>query len=218
MRKLAEGDYLCQIKDYDEKTNLTVRVVFVHRNGFRRRRLVTSLLDTILFPASELARLYHMRWDIETFYRDFKHTLRATSWHCQSPRSFHQEILVHMIALCMIRIAMLEAGCLMNVSVAQLSFARALTETRLLFKLLVSTADVDLWPSIWAAFVLCCAQHRLRSKPGRQFPRNRQEYRRKSRGLEKRRLGRRPKSKKPSPLPPGPETRKDSKGATYLLS
>jgi len=218
VRKLAEGDYLCQIKDYDEKTNLTVRVVFVHRNGFRRRRLVTSLLDTILFPASELARLYHMRWDIETFYRDFKHTLRATSWHCQSPRSFHQEILVHMIALCMIRIAMLEAGCLMNVSVAQLSFARALTETRLLFKLLVSTADVDLWPSIWAAFVLRCAEHRLRSKPGRQFPRNRQEYRRKSRGLEKRRLGRRPKSKKPSPLPPGPETRKDSKGATYLLS
>jgi hypothetical protein len=40
--------------------------------------------------------------------------------------------------------AMLEASCLVNVSVAQLSFTRALTETRLLFKLLVSTAGVDL--------------------------------------------------------------------------
>jgi hypothetical protein len=218
VHKLADGDYLCEIKDSYDKTTLTVRVVFVHRDGFRRRRLVTSLLDPALFPASELARLYHMRWDIETFYRDFKHTLRALSWHCQSPRSFHQEILVHMIALCLIRIAMLEASSLMKVSVAELSFARALTETRLLFRSLVSTTDVDLWCSIWAAFVLCCARHRVRSKPGRQFPRDRQEYRRKGRGLEKRRPGRSPKNKAATPLPPGPETRKDSRGVAYVLS
>jgi hypothetical protein len=218
VRKLADGDYLCEIKDSYDKTTLTVRVVFVHRDGFRRRRLVTSLPDPVLFPASELASLYHMRWDIETFYRDFKHTLCAISWHCQSPKTFHQELLVHMIVLCLIRIAMLEAGRLANVSVAQLSFARSLTETRLLFKLLVSTAAVDLWASIWAAFVLCCTRHRVRSKPGRQFSRDRQEYRRKSRGLEERRPGRRPKNKEATPLPPGPETRKDSKGATFLLS
>jgi hypothetical protein len=106
----------------------------------------------------------------------------------------------------------------MKVSVAQLSFARALTESRLLFKLLVSAADVDLWPPIWAEFVADCARHRVNSKPGRQFPRDRQEYRRKSCGLEKHRPGRRPKNKKATRLPPGPETRKDSKGNTYLLS
>jgi hypothetical protein len=218
VRKLADGDYLCEIMDSHTKTILTVRVVFVHRNGFRRRRLVTSLLDPILYPASELARLYHMRWDIETFYRDFKHTLSATSWHCQTPICFHKELLVHMIALCLIRIAMIEASCLANVSVAQLSFARALTETRLFFRMLVSTGDVDLWSTIWAALVQACAAHRVYSKPGRQFTRNRQEYRRKSRGLEKRRPGRRPKNKEATPLPPGPETRKDSRGATFLLS
>jgi hypothetical protein len=218
VRKLAEGDYLCEIQDSYDKTTLTVRVVFVHRDGFRRRRLVTSLLDPVAFPASELAHRYHLRWDIETFYRDFKHTLRALSWHCQSPGSFHQELLVHMIVLCLIRIAMLEASVLKNVSVAELSFARALTETRLLFGSLVSTADVDLWSSIWAAFVLCCARHRVRSKPGRQFPRDRQEYRRKSRGLRKRRPGRSPKNKAATPLPPGPETRKDRRGVAYLLS
>ena len=57
---------------------------------------------------------------------------------------------MHMIALCLIRTAMIEASRLANVSVGQLSFARALTETRLFFKLLLSTADVLLWPSIWA--------------------------------------------------------------------
>jgi hypothetical protein len=139
LRTLAQGDYLCQIKDYNDNTTLTVRVLFVHRNGFRRRRLVTSLLDPVLFPASELARLYHMRWDIETFYRDFKHTMQATSWHCHTPKSFHQELLAHMITLCLIRIAMIEASHLANVSVTQLSFARALAETRLFLKLLLST-------------------------------------------------------------------------------
>jgi Transposase DDE domain len=218
-QKLAEGDYLCEIKDsHKKKATLTVRVVFVHRNGFRRRRLVTSLLDPDLFPASELARLYHMRWDIETFYRDFKQTLRATSWHCHTPSSFHQEIMVHMIALCLIRIVMFEAGRLKNLSVAQLSFARALTETRLFLKLIMSAGDECLWSSIRAEYVQCCARHRVDSRPGRQFSRDRQEYRRKSRGLEKRRRGRKPKFKTASPLPLQPETRKDSRGNTYLLS
>lgn len=217
-QKLAEGDYLCEINDSHNKATLTVRVVFVHRNGFRRRRLVTSLLDPNLFSASDLARLYHMRWDIETFYRDFKQTLRATSWHCHTPNSFHQEILVHMIALCLIRIAMFEAGRLKKLSVAQFSFARALTETRLFLKLLMSAGDVGLWPSTWEEFVRRCARHRVHSKPGRQFSRDRQEYRKKSRGLEKQRRGRKPKFKTASPLPLKPETRKDSKGNTYLLS
>ena len=218
VRTLAPGDYLCHIKDYNDKTTLTVRVVFVHRNGFRRRRLVTSLLDPSLFSATELARLYHMRWDIETFYRDFKHTLRATSWHCHTPTSFHQELLVHMIALCLIRIAMLEASRLPNLSVGQISFARALTETRLFLKLLLSTAEAFLWPSVWAAFLHSCARHRVQFKPDRQFPRDRQQYRRKSRGLERRPPGRKPKYNATTPRPPEPETLKDRKGRIFLLS
>ena len=141
LRTLGQSDYLCQIKDSHDHTTLTVRVLFVYRKGFRRRRLVTSLLDPILFPASELANLYHMRWDIETFYRDFKHTMQATCWHCRTPTTFHQELLVHMIVVCLIRIAMLEASQLANVSVGQLSFARALTETRLFFQLLLSAGS-----------------------------------------------------------------------------
>jgi len=222
LKTFGPGDYLCQIKDSHNKTTLIVRVVFVYRNGFRRRRLVTSLLDPILFPASELAPLYHLRWDIETFYREFKHTLRATSWHCQTPTSFHQELLMHMIALCLIRIAMLEASRSANVSVGQLSFARALTETRLFFKLLLSTAEPLLWPSVWAIFVQGCARHRVQFKPDRQFPRNRQQYRRKSRGLDRRRPGRKRKATSLLPLQAEtlnkPETLKDRKGRVFLLS
>jgi hypothetical protein len=215
LSKLGQSDYLCEIKDYNKKTILVVRVVFVHRDGFRRRRLVTSLLDPAMFPPAELARLYHLRWDIETFYRDFKCTLRATSWHCQSPQTFHQELLVHMIVCCLVRMAMLEGSCRHNLSIGQLSFTRALTETRLFMKKLLATAQVWLWASIWIMYVQCCVQHRVKYKPDRQFPRDRQEYRRKSRGLEKRHPKR--KYKEASPLLK-PETRKDAKGQIFLLS
>jgi hypothetical protein len=220
---LGPGDYLCQITDSTDKTTFTVRVVFVYRNGFRRRRLVTSLLDPTLFPVSELANLYHLRWDIETFYRDFKHTLQTTSWHCKTPTSFHQELLVHMIALCLIRLAMLEASRLVNVTVRQLSFARALTETRLFLKSLLSTADVFLWSSLYADFVLCCSRHRVKFKPDRHFTRDRQQYRKKSRGIvEPRRKGRK---RKPTLMPTSElvtvfksETLRDSKDRVFLLS
>lgn len=219
LRTIGQSDYLCQIMDSHDHTTLIVRVLFVYRKGFRRRRLVTSLLDPSLFPASDLANLYHMRWDIETFYRDFKHTLRATSWHCHTPTSFHQELLVHMIVLCLIRIAMLQASQLAKVSVGLLSFARALTETRLFFKLLLANDDKNRWASIWAAFVECCARYRLKIKPNRQFPRDRQQYRRKSRGLERKRPGRKPIATKAVPsLLARPETLKNSKDGLYLLS
>ena len=197
---------------------MTVRVVFVYRNGFRRRRLVTSLLEPALYPAAELAQLYHMRWDIETFYRDFKHTLRATSWHCQTPTTFHQELIMHMIVVCLIRIAMLDASRLKNGPVSSLSFARALTEARLFLKAIISVAANILWSLVWTQLVRSCSHQRVRSIPDRRFTRDRQEYRRKSRGLEKRRRGRKPKPTALRTQLPEPESFKNRKGEIYLLS
>ena len=218
LRTLGQSDYLCQIKDSHDHKALIVRVLYVYRKGFRRR-LVTSLLDPILFPASQLANLYHMRWDIETFYRDFKHTMCTTCWHCRKPASFHQELLVHMIVLCLFRIAMLEASQLVKVCVGQLSFARALTETRLFFKLLLSAGQNYRWTFIWAAFVKCCARYRVKAKPNRHFTRDQQEYRRKSRSLERKRPGRKPKATKAFPsLLSRPEILKNRRDGAYLLS
>ena len=219
LRTLGQSDYLCQIKDSHDHSTLIVRVLFVYRKGFRRRRLVTSLLDPIAFPASELANLYHMRWDIETFYRDFKHTMKATCWHCRTPTTFHQELLVHMIVVCLIRIAMLEASQLAKVCVGHLSFARALTETRLFFQLILSSGQSNSWTFMWAAFVKYCAKYRVKIKPNRQFPRDRQQYRRKSRGLERKRPGRKPKATKAVPsMLSRPETLKNRRDGVYLLS
>jgi hypothetical protein len=145
--------------------------------------------------------------------------MQATSWHCRTPTSFHQELLVHMIVVGLIRITMLEASQLANVAVGQLSFARALTETRLFFQLLLSSGKENRWASIWTAFVKCCAKYRVKIKPNRQFPRDRQQYRKKSRGLKRKRQGLKPKATKAAPsLLSKPETLKNRRDGVYLLS
>lgn len=218
LQELGPGDYICSIADsYNGKT-LDARIIFVYRNGFRRRRLITSLLDPSLYPSAELAQLYHMRWDIETFYRDFKNTMRATSWHCQTPATFQKEILVHMISICLIRTAMLAAGRMKNAPVSSFSFARALTETRRFLSSIVSMAKSLPWTLVYGRFILACARHRVTIKLGRQFSRDRQEYRRKSRGLLRKHPGRKPRLKLTIPPMPLPEVFKDLMGRCFLLS
>jgi len=145
--------------------------------------------------------------------------MRTTSWHCRTPTTFHQELLVHMIVVCLIRIAMLEASHLAKVSVGQLSFARALTETRLFLKILLSAAEQNRWATIWTAFVTSCAKYRVKIKPNRHFPRDRQEYLRKSRGLVRKRRGRKPNATNATPSSwSRPETLKNRRDGVYLLN
>lgn len=180
IRKLAAGDYLCRLTRGDQ--SLVVRVCYVERPGFRRRRLVTSLLDAEQFPASQLAGLYHWRWGVETFYRDFKHTLQATHWHCRTPTTFEQELILHLITVCLIRIAMREAARQIGVPVAQLSFARCLTQIRLFFRRLGRRPTAH-WPALYADLIHACTTFLVAIKPGRRFSRDRQQYRRKARGF-----------------------------------
>lgn len=168
-----------------------------------------SMVETI---REILERRFHT---LAALIRDFKCCLSATCWHCQTPQSFHRELLMHMIVCCLIRIAMLSACRQVGLSVGQLSFSRALTETRLFLKLLL--AKVNCWEENWARYIQCCAQFHVRYKPNRQYSRDRQEYRRKARGLEKRNNKTGRKYREPSPLSL-PETRKDAKGHVILLS
>jgi len=82
--------------------------------------------------------------------------------------------------------------------------------------LIVSGAVGLPWPLVWEQYVCSCARHRVKFKPDRQFSRNRQQYRRKSRGLEVKRPGRKPGSAQPQP--PRTETFEDGNGRVFLLS
>ena len=218
--RLGDHDYLVEIRDSKAPSArpLRLRLVYVYRRGFRRRRLLTSLLDPTCHPAPELAALYHLRWDIETFYRDFKQTMQARTWHCQHPGSFAKELAMHMILVVLVRRAMLAAAESRGVQPARISFARALTEARVLLRRLPACLPEEAREAC-RQMVAECARYLVAVRPGRQYPRDRQVYRAKARGIRQRRRGRPPKPKPPDPPENSrPETLTCCNGVTYALS
>jgi len=220
LKRLGKHDYLVEIRDSDQDSDatMTLRLLYAYRRGFRRRRILTNLLDPIKYPPQELATIYHLRWDIETFYRDFKETMQARTWHCQTPDTFEKELTMHMIAVVLIRSTMLEAARKRRARPARLSFSRALTEARV-FLGRVAGAAVQVARMAYRDFVRQCSRYLVIVKPGRGFSRNPQQYRAKARGLDKK-PGRRPR---PSPEPFAfenfmTETISNGKGDTYALN
>ena len=73
-------------------------------------RLITTLLDEKRYPAQELVRLYHQRWEIETSYLELKSTilggrvLRATT-----PAGVAQEVYALLITYQALRTALSDA-------------------------------------------------------------------------------------------------------------
>ena len=58
---------------------------------------VVTNLDADSFPAPELKKLYHMRWGIETSFRELKHTLGLLHFHAKKTESVLQEIFASLI-------------------------------------------------------------------------------------------------------------------------
>ena len=78
---LEDGSYLANLKSRPDKhqggAEMTIRVIdyCIYNNDreiIASGRLVTSFLDAVLYPASELAKLYHERWEIEIGYDELK--------------------------------------------------------------------------------------------------------------------------------------------------
>jgi len=195
--QLGPGDYLCEIESYSSKgkrlkkadrKKITVRVIYVQRNGFPRRRLVTSMLDPVQYPAHEIAEIYHQRWHVETFYRDFKIQMEGNLWHCKRLDTFYKELLSKFILITLTRIAMAEAAKKRRIEPGRLSFAKAFSCTKVfLFRVTQGHRTVR---ELYKDLVKEISENEIHSKSGRSYPRDNQERRRKSRGLERKKVGR----------------------------
>src|SRR5207247_2325632 len=84
VERLGPGDAIVELRPShatraahpDLPATLRVRAVRVHHRGFRPYVLLTSLLDAAVYPAAELAALYHERWELELTFDELKtHTL-----------------------------------------------------------------------------------------------------------------------------------------------
>lgn len=100
----------------------------VGRPGRRTRvvTLVTTLLDPEAYPAAELARLYGLRWGVETDLRHLKQTMKMEILHCQTVAGVEKELAVFALVYNLVRRVMEEAGRRQGVDADRVSFVDAL--------------------------------------------------------------------------------------------
>ena len=95
--------------------------------GFRTHSvlLVTTLLDSVKYPAGELAKLYLRRWEMELCFRHLKTTLQMDVLSCKTPAMIERELRMHFLVHNVVRRVALEAAQRHGVPVQRISFAGA---------------------------------------------------------------------------------------------
>lgn len=103
-------------------------------------RLVTTLLVPCRYPALELIRLYHQRWEIETVYLELKSSiLDGRVLRARTPAGITQEVYALLVTYQTLRTAMTDATNTADIDPDRASFTVALNAAR---DLLVQAAGV----------------------------------------------------------------------------
>lgn len=77
--------------DFESPYTLNLRVVRIMLDTGEYETLVTSL-DRKLFPSNVIKELYHMRWGIETSFRELKYNIGLVNLHAKKAELIQQEI------------------------------------------------------------------------------------------------------------------------------
>ena len=135
---LADGSYLSTIHlgkndRLLRRPGKQVRVIrYVHRDANRPgcgevHVLLTSLLDAVEHPAIELIELYHVRWQEEIAFSEWKVVLgENTKLRSQSPAMVRQEIWGKLMSFFVVRTLIFEASAVAEVEPRGISFTGAL--------------------------------------------------------------------------------------------
>ena len=139
IERLPDGSCLAKVypSSYDrdkDRKGIVVRVIEYTlddplRTGHgETHRLLTNLLDYMMFPAMELICLYHERWEEEQVYdeqkthQDPRRPTKPAHFRSQTPEGVEQEIYALSLAHFVVRALMLEAAKQENQDADRLSF------------------------------------------------------------------------------------------------
>jgi hypothetical protein len=111
LHRHRDGSYLSQWMGTPVRV-IEAEITIATSNGTRTGtyRLITTLLDACDYPALDLVKLYHQRWEIESAYLEIKstilggHVLRA-----RTPTGITQEVYALLITYQILRQAMTDA-------------------------------------------------------------------------------------------------------------
>ncbi len=168
-QRLADGSYLSHVTVYDAQRHptgqrLPIRVIEYTfddpaRPGYQKlHRLLTTLLDPVLYPALDLIYLYHERWEIELVIDeiDTHQRLLATPLHSHKPAGVRQELFGLLLAHYLVRATMYHAARTVAIDPDRLSFitaVRLITEAVAEFQLLAPTFHPRLWQRLLSDLV-----------------------------------------------------------------
>lgn len=140
VENLGPGDDLVEIKvsraarskEPSLPKTWLVRAIRYQRNGFPPQILLTSLLDPIKYPATEVISLYHERWEIEIGYDEIKTELleREETIRSKTPKGVAQELWGVFLAYNLIRVEMEQVADESAVEPTRISFTVAMRMIR----------------------------------------------------------------------------------------
>jgi hypothetical protein len=135
---LVDGSYLTWIyrdQAHHSGERMLVRVITytftdprIPGAGEQTYRLMTTLLDPFLYPALDLAVLYHERWHVELVIDEARTHLRLSARTLRSltPEGVIQEIYALLIAHIVVRTLMLRAASQADIAPTQISFTQTI--------------------------------------------------------------------------------------------
>jgi hypothetical protein len=140
-KRLPDGSYLSRIYPSQQdqrrgRNGIVVRVIEYRLEGVEGAeplyRLATTILDHELAPATELAALYHERWEIETAFDELKTHLRGAHivLRSKTPDLVRQEFYGLLMAHFAVRGLMHEAALRADKDPDRLSFLHAVRVVR----------------------------------------------------------------------------------------
>jgi len=148
---------------------MKARVLEYQRPGFRVSWLITSLLDTQVYPYEDLVNLYHQRWRQETCHREWKHTLELNNLRSHKAGELLKEVLVQLTINNVLRWVQAQAAGV-NLRPVDLQFLE--TKRLVLGHVCVMTVvPVGLLPELYRELLVQVGRCRIRVRPDRSYPR-----------------------------------------------
>jgi hypothetical protein len=148
-----------------------ITTTIIDANNERRTiTVVTTLLDSELYPKQEILELFRARWHCELDLRSVKTMMGMEHLSCRSPDMARKEVWTYFLAYNLIRCHMARAAYKHNVLPRKLSFnnARIAIET---FTLAVIGVTPALAHEFYNETLNTIASHRVGNRPGRAEPR-----------------------------------------------
>ena len=131
---------------------------------------VTSLMDAKVYTKRKLAMLYHVRWQIETSYLEFKQTFHADVLRSKTVDNVYKEMAAHVLAYQLVRRLIAAAAAKHARKPTDISFLNAARWTASFSRLMGSARTEDL-PILYERLLDAIAASEVEVRPGRIEPR-----------------------------------------------